>query len=238
MAAPGALPVRVRLIGGMLEPAGTLMAGISIALQPGWKTYWRMPGDSGIAPEFTWTRSRNLAGAEVFMPAPDRLSDGFGDILGYHGEVVFPVRVTPVNVRAPVDLVLDLAFGVCERVCIPAQTSASAAIGRASPMAADVAAITASLARVPRPAPAGTAVEGWTVDRAAGEARFRALVPGGARHAVVETLQGPALPLPRIEAHAGGSLSAVVTITAAHKGAARVTVIGAHAAIEEPHTLD
>src|SRR5947199_3721959 len=50
----------VRLIaGGRLEGTATLRAGIEVRLAPGWKTYWRYPGDSGVPPRFDFSKSQN-----------------------------------------------------------------------------------------------------------------------------------------------------------------------------------
>jgi DsbC/DsbD-like thiol-disulfide interchange protein len=57
----------VRLMAGTVKD-GALEAGIEIRLAPGWKTYWRYPGDSGIPPRFDWSNSRNVAGATVAFP--------------------------------------------------------------------------------------------------------------------------------------------------------------------------
>ena len=46
----------VRLIAGTQRGA-VHRAGIEIRLAPGWKTYWRYPGDSGIAPRFDFSQS-------------------------------------------------------------------------------------------------------------------------------------------------------------------------------------
>ncbi len=48
---------RLRLIAGT-QAAGEpfLRAGVEIKLAPGWKTYWRYPGDSGIPPRIAFSR--------------------------------------------------------------------------------------------------------------------------------------------------------------------------------------
>ncbi|MEI7598691.1 MAG: protein-disulfide reductase DsbD domain-containing protein [Aestuariivirga sp.] len=119
-------PYRVSLIGDGFD--GTSWhSGVLIELAPGWKTYWRMPGDSGIAPEFTWTPSRP-ARAEVQFPTPSRHVDEGGEAVGYEGQVIFPVTVTPEKPEG-LDLKLDLFFAVCKDVCIPAQAEASISLG-------------------------------------------------------------------------------------------------------------
>jgi len=133
--APGAsawdvsLTSRLRLIAAQtgLPPhadAAVLEAGIEIALDPNWKTYWRSPGDSGIAPHFDFSQSVNVATVEVAYPMPHRF-DQPGDIsFGYKTQVIFPLRVTPVDPAAPVVLVADVIYGACEELCIPVEAHA------------------------------------------------------------------------------------------------------------------
>ena len=37
-----------------------LLGGVAIQLQPGWKTYWRTPGDSGVPPRFDFSKFDNV----------------------------------------------------------------------------------------------------------------------------------------------------------------------------------
>src|SRR5690349_18182355 len=60
-----------RLISGGRQDAA-LLAGIEITLDPGFKTYWRNPGDSGLPPRFDWSGSENVADVEIRYPAPYR----------------------------------------------------------------------------------------------------------------------------------------------------------------------
>jgi DsbC/DsbD-like thiol-disulfide interchange protein len=142
-------PYRVRLIAGMPDEEG-LLAGIEISLAPGWKTYWRMPGEAGIPPEFNWQQSQNLATTEVLFPAPHRFEDAGGEGIGYKNVVVLPVRLQARNPGEPVVLALDLFFAVCKDVCIPANARAALQLGMASPDPADSLAIAEALAAVPR----------------------------------------------------------------------------------------
>ena len=119
-------PYRVTLTGDGFDGV-SWHTGVLIDLAPGWKTYWRMPGDAGIAPEFTWAPSRP-AKVEVAFPAPARHVDRGGEAIGYERQVLFPVSVTP-DMPGNLDLKLDMFFAVCKDVCIPAQASASIALG-------------------------------------------------------------------------------------------------------------
>jgi len=69
----------VRLIAGTrVEGGAALRAGIEMRVAPGWKTYWRYPGDSGVPPRFDFSKSRNVKSVNVRWPAPQRLADESG----------------------------------------------------------------------------------------------------------------------------------------------------------------
>jgi suppressor for copper-sensitivity B len=111
---------RVRLVVAGVGADGRLEAGIEIELAPGWKTYWRSPGDAGIPPVTDFSASTNIAPeAELFFPVPHRLDDGFAATHVYEDRVVLPVRLRLVDPAQPAKLVLGLDIGVCEEVCIP-----------------------------------------------------------------------------------------------------------------------
>ena len=90
-------PYRVSLIGDGFDGT-SWQTGVLIELAPGWKTYWRMPGDSGVPPEFTWSTSLP-AKVEVQYPTPSRHVDKSGEAVGYDSEVLFPVTVTPEQAK-------------------------------------------------------------------------------------------------------------------------------------------
>jgi DsbC/DsbD-like thiol-disulfide interchange protein len=118
----------IRLIAGSNKSATPLRAGVELRLQPGWKTYWRYPGDSGVPPRFDFSGSDNLKSAMVLYPAPHLFSDEAGNSLGYKDSVTFPVQVTPKQVGKPVTLHLKFDYAVCEKLCVPAQGSAALAL--------------------------------------------------------------------------------------------------------------
>jgi DsbC/DsbD-like thiol-disulfide interchange protein len=119
-------PYEVSLIGDSFD-GKSWHTGVLIELEPGWKTYWRMPGEAGIPPEFTWTTSAP-AEVKVSFPSPSRYADQSGETVGYETAVVFPVTVTP-EAAAGLELGVDLFFAVCKDICIPASAQASITLG-------------------------------------------------------------------------------------------------------------
>jgi DsbC/DsbD-like thiol-disulfide interchange protein len=144
---------RLRLVDGGVE-GGRRFAGVQIDLSPGWKTYWRVPGESGVPPVFDWSGSANLKTAQVLFPAPARLHDEGGEAIGYEGEVVFPVEVAASDPAEPVLLKLALHFAVCQAICIPAEATLSATLPAAPAAAPDRQLVLEWLAKVPT-APGG-----------------------------------------------------------------------------------
>ena len=116
-----------RLIAGsvMKAPDATyLHAGIEIRLDPGWKTYWREPGDSGVPPTFDFSGSDNVQAVTVEWPAPERFPDGAGgNSIGYVGRVVLPLRVVPKDAAKQTALNLKLSYAVCGTLCVPAEAN-------------------------------------------------------------------------------------------------------------------
>ncbi|WP_296579131.1 protein-disulfide reductase DsbD domain-containing protein [Phreatobacter sp.] len=139
----------VRLVRGGLD-GGVHRAGVEITLDPGTKTYWRTPGDSGVPPAFDWSGSDNLGDVAVDWPAPMRFSDGNGFSIGYQTSVIFPLRVQPRDPSRPVRLVLKLDYAVCDQICIPAKATATLALVQGSADPAVTAALAGFVARVPK----------------------------------------------------------------------------------------
>jgi DsbC/DsbD-like thiol-disulfide interchange protein len=143
----------VRLLAGSRSGA-VLLGGIAIQLQPGWKTYWRTPGDSGVPPRFDFSKSDNVEAVTVLWPAPTKFDDGAGgNSLGYHDQVVLPLRIVAKNADKPVTLRADINYAVCERLCIPVEASVQLAFN--SVASTEDSALFAALDTVPKPANVG-----------------------------------------------------------------------------------
>jgi len=142
-----------RLLAGSRSGA-VLLGGIAIQLQPGWKTYWRTPGDSGVPPRFDFSKSENIEAVTVLWPAPMKFDDGAGGhSLGYHDQVVLPLRIVAKNTDKPVMLRAVVNYAVCDKLCIPVEADVELAI--ASVASTEDSALFAALDTVPKPANVG-----------------------------------------------------------------------------------
>jgi DsbC/DsbD-like thiol-disulfide interchange protein len=194
-----------RLVAGSQPAAdGVLRAGLEIRLKSGWHTYWRYPGDAGVPPQFDFAASQNLKRAVVLWPAPQRIEEAGGGTIGYIGNILFPLRVEPIDPAKPVLLRLKLDYAICEKLCVPAEAKAELAVGKGvfKGATSQDGALVAAEARVPRmvklAADGPLAIK--AVRREPGTARPRVLVDVVASGVVDLFAEGPtpqwALPLP------------------------------------------
>lgn len=209
--------VRLRLVAGGL-PAGkglrSYTAGVEMILADGWKTYWRMPGASGVPPSFNAAGSTNVAKAEVALPAPRRFVDRDGDTIGYKGALAFPVRVTPADPAKPITLQLVIELGVCKDICIPVQETLTLEIAPSGLDANPGEAVRQALETVPRTAserrPGDPQLKGKRAELSGDKPRLlvEAVYPAGSAGAdlFIEAPDSAYVPLPKVTTGADGKL--------------------------------
>ncbi len=140
---------------------GDLVIGVEMRLTAGWKTYWRHPGESGFPPQFDWSGSVNVAGAEVVWPAPERFQLGGLDSIGYASRVMLPIRLNLAETGKPAEIRLRLTYAVCREVCVPEEALLRLALPRgAGTRSIHAAEIERFAGRAPRPG----AAFGWRVE--------------------------------------------------------------------------
>ncbi len=105
---------------GWQTPAGNQMAALDLRMAPGWKTYWRAPGEAGIPPTFDWSGSQNLANVVFHWPSPEVFDLNGLRSIGYHDRLVLPFEVTATDPAQPVTIRLKMDLGVCKDICLPA----------------------------------------------------------------------------------------------------------------------
>jgi DsbC/DsbD-like thiol-disulfide interchange protein len=143
----------VRLLAGS-RSGGVLLGGIAFQMQPGWKTYWRMPGDSGVPPRFDFSKSDNVEAVTVLWPAPMKFDDGAGgQSIGYKQQVVLPLRIVAKAADKPVTLRAAINYAVCDKLCIPVE--ANSELTFASVASTEDGTLSAALDTVPKPANIG-----------------------------------------------------------------------------------
>jgi DsbC/DsbD-like thiol-disulfide interchange protein len=147
--------VSIRLVASARQDGAPPVAALEMQLAPGWKAYWRTPGEGGLPTTFDFSLSRNVAAAEVFYPAPRRYTDAWSVTNVYEGRVIFPIEVTPGVGTAPLTVHVRIDMGICETICIPLQVEAAVTFAPNDVDAAALALFDEGTALLPTPPVAG-----------------------------------------------------------------------------------
>jgi len=92
---------------------------LDINLEGDWKTYWRSPGEGGVAPTFEWqTESQNINQVNWFWPAPKRYPVLGVDTLGYKHQIHLPLTVELQDLSQPTLLKGRLTIASCTTICV------------------------------------------------------------------------------------------------------------------------
>ncbi len=114
---------RVQLLADVesVQP-GTFMLGLLMSMDPGWHTYWKNPGDAGLATRIKWQIPAGVSVGEIQWPAPHKYIEA-GEILTFGYEVenmlLIPVRIDQSVALGSIEIKASADWLECERVCIP-----------------------------------------------------------------------------------------------------------------------
>ncbi len=113
-------PVETRFVltGQVNEQEKTVAGFLEVRLSGDWKTYWRSPGEGGIAPSMVWDQSINIEEIEWHWPHPKRFSLLGIETLGYIGSVIFPMTLHVSDWSKPVVFNSNLTMSSCTTVCV------------------------------------------------------------------------------------------------------------------------
>ncbi|MEQ5113595.1 protein-disulfide reductase DsbD family protein [Providencia vermicola] len=105
---------QVRLLSSTQQDDGKIDILLDVKLDDGWKTYWRSPGEGGVAPEIVW--STPVDTIDWQWPAPGRFDVAGVSTQGYMGDIIFPITVSSKDKLDKLTGVLTLS--TCSNVCI------------------------------------------------------------------------------------------------------------------------
>ncbi|MDC0060243.1 protein-disulfide reductase DsbD family protein [Pelagibacteraceae bacterium] len=96
-----------------------LLIGLEYEMEPGWKTYWKSPGDGGFAQSLSWENSTNVKNVNILWPTPIEFEILGLTSLGYQNDVIFPLEIELEDELKNTFLNLHVNFLICKEVCIP-----------------------------------------------------------------------------------------------------------------------
>ncbi|TVQ27692.1 MAG: hypothetical protein EA370_17680, partial [Wenzhouxiangella sp.] len=109
-----------------VQPGTPLRVGLRLLPDPGWHTYWRNPGDSGLPTEIEWDLPAGASASDIAWPYPGAMPMAHLINYGYEGEHLLPVTISvPDDLAVGDDFLIraDAGWLVCEEICIPGDAS-------------------------------------------------------------------------------------------------------------------
>jgi len=140
--------VSIRMISsGQVSQSGKTLVGIEIDMPESTKTYWRVPGQTGLPVDLDFSASHGIAGHNMLWPYPLREQKGTMLDYVYYGRTVLPIELDISDPAAIVDVTATL--GICSDICVPAHLRLSLALEDNTPDAANSLRIRQAMAEVP-----------------------------------------------------------------------------------------
>ena len=135
------------------RPGDTVLAALRLRMAPRWHTYWRNPGDSGLATSLAWTLPAGITAGEIQWPPAEAFESLGVTTFVYHAEVLLliPLHLAATVPPGPVTLKAKASWLECETACVPGSAAVEArlTIGSESRPSADAALIEAWRKRLP-----------------------------------------------------------------------------------------
>ncbi len=114
-----------------ITPNAPFRAALRIRLTEGWHTYWKNPGDAGVAPDLTLDLPAGATADPIDWPTPKRVAEGPVMTYAYTGEVLLPVTIRGVAVG--MTLKAHANWLVCKDICVPEEGDFSLTLPLGSP---------------------------------------------------------------------------------------------------------
>jgi thiol:disulfide interchange protein DsbD len=127
--------------------------GLRLRLAPGWHTYWRNPGDAGVAPDLQLALPDGASAGAIEWPVPRRIPEGALMTYAYTGDLLLPVTVTPAG-SGDVAVKAHAEWLVCRDICVPEEGDFTLNLPAGAGQPSAQAPLFATVAReLPRPSP-------------------------------------------------------------------------------------
>jgi DsbC/DsbD-like thiol-disulfide interchange protein len=183
---------RMRLVVMPPEPDGRIRGALQIEPKPGWITYWREPGDTGIPPQITFPSESGITLDRLSYPVPKRIDNGALRDVGYDEPVAFPFELTAKPAGAPVTVTASAFIGLCRNICIPFQADFTLALQAARGTPVEEAMIlNGALAKLPEAPSDSFAVTQYAIGQGGSVLRLTLRLPGDVQAVPQVIVSGP-----------------------------------------------
>ncbi len=109
-----------------IVPGKPFTAGLRLRMAPGWHTYWKNPGDSGLPVAVTWKLPSGWKAGDLQWPLPQKHVEEIGITYGYADEVLLLAELTPpgdLPVGTTLALEADASWLACAKTCVPGRAT-------------------------------------------------------------------------------------------------------------------
>jgi len=170
-AVPGGAATQTRLLlaAESARPGETVWAGVELKMAPGWHTYWRYGGDSGLPTTVKWTLPPGVTAGEINWPIPEKSATPAGETTLYTYQyedlvvLLVPIKLAADLHPGPVKLDAEVGWLECKESCLPrkAAVSASLTVGAGDKPSANAGLLEAWRARLPQTGAPKAATAQW-----------------------------------------------------------------------------
>jgi len=171
---------RLVLSADSARPGDTVWAGVHLTMDPGWHTYWRNPGESGLATTIEWVLPPSVRAGDIRWPPPEAHAAAGMTTFVYHDETTLLVPLTLASNAPPgrIDIQAQVAWLECQDACLPGDASLSASfnVGPELKPSTASAQIETWRRRIPLPNPTLETRVAWT--RAPGDESAELVIEG------------------------------------------------------------
>jgi len=183
---------RMRLVALAPDAEGHIRAALQIEPQPGWITYWREPGQSGIPPQVTVAPESGVTLEKASYPIPKQIVVGNIHEIGYDAPVTLPLDFRVAG-KAPAKLELTAFIGLCKDICIPFQADYSLPLPAGEqPTTHELALLDAAKALLPQAPSSDFAVQGHSLSADSKNLTLRLTLPETTGNPPAIYVTGPA----------------------------------------------
>jgi thiol:disulfide interchange protein/DsbC/DsbD-like thiol-disulfide interchange protein len=119
---------RIKLLANVksVKPGGEFLVGVLMTMDEGWHTYWKNPGEAGLATEINWSLPRGFSAGDIRWPLPHKYNES-GEVLtyGYEKEnmLIVPIKTLSSISQSKITLKADVSWLECEKICVPGSAS-------------------------------------------------------------------------------------------------------------------
>ena len=119
---------RLILADDIARPGETVWVGVHLKMEPGWHTYWKNPGEAGMATKIVWHLPQGVTAGDIQWPLPEKLPPAEVTTYGYENEVMLlvPLKLAGDVKPGPLALSAKVSWLECKEQCLPGDATVQA----------------------------------------------------------------------------------------------------------------